>query len=353
MNRPAPWFSLFLLAATVGTVAAADEQGPVEVVLESSLATGGDQIRQFAFDADDATFFESDAAPGDDDSFTLRLDAPALVKSVEVVTGKPDGSGALQSGILEFSEDGEAFEEETPFRDGRAKAEPNRQIQAIRVRPDAGGEHPLVIREIIVDSDPKTRTFVNPVEITVDVADAPEMKEWAEAAARTCERWYDRINELLKSDDYKPAHSIRMVLKNGINVPAMAGGRRITGSVKWFKDHPDDVGAMIHETTHIVQRYRGRGNPGWLVEGVADYVRFFHYEPENIGRFNPKTARYDASYRVSARFLAYLVDKYDEDLVLKLNKAMREGSYNDDLFKEFTGKSLADLGEEWRAAIQE
>ena len=43
---------------------------------------------------------------------------------------------------------------------------------------------------------------------------------------------------------------------------------------------------MIHETCHVVQRYRGRGNPGWLVEGVADYVRFFVYEPGKAGPVN-------------------------------------------------------------------
>ena len=49
--------------------------------------------------------------------------------------------------------------------------------------------------------------------------------------------------------------------------------------MKYFKANPDDIGAMVHETVHCVQLYRGRGNPGWLVEGVADYVRFFKYEP--------------------------------------------------------------------------
>lgn len=351
MPRPALWLSM-LPALAIGISATADEQAPVEAVLESTLVTEADHVRQCAFDGDDATYFQSNDAPGEADSFTMRLDEPVLVKSVVVLTGKPDGSGAIASGVLELSEDGEVFDDEAPFQNGEARAEPDRKIQAIRVRPDAGRDHPLVIREIIVDSEPEIRRFVNPVEITIDVSDAPEMKEWAETAARTCERWYDRINELLESDGYKPVRSIQMVLKNELRVPAMAGGRRITGSVKWFKDHPDDVGAMIHETAHIVQRYRSRNTPSWLVEGVADYVRFFHYEPDNIGRFNPKTARHDSSYRVSARFLAYLVDQYDEDLVLKLNKAMREGSYNEELFEELTGKPLQELGEEWRASIQ-
>src|SRR5690606_31239324 len=125
----------------------------------------------------------------------------------------------------------------------------------------------------------------------------------------------------------------------------------IVGSVEYFRRHQDDMGAMVHETAHVVQSYRGRGNPGWLVEGVADYIRFVVYEPENIGGFNPRRARHDQSYRTSARFLSYVTDKYDKEIVKKLNKAMREGEYREELWQEYTGKSLADLGAEWYDSI--
>ena len=82
------------------------------------------------------------------------------------------------------------------------------------------------------------------------------------------------------------------------------------------------VGAMVHETVHCVQNYRGRGLPGWLVEGIADYVRFWKYEPGKAGRLTPERARYDGSYRVTAAFLAYVSDKYDPKLVTKLNAEM-------------------------------
>ena len=333
-------------------VARAFADGAPTAVVESTLATDSDKIRQFAFDGDDDTFYASKDAPGAEDSFTLVLNEPVVVKSVAVQTGKPDGGEALGSGTLQTSEDGAAFQDAASFENGVAKAEPGRRIKAIRILPGKADGHPLVIREIKIDSDPKVQTFAYPVEIVVDVTEAPEMKDWAEKAARTCEKWYGHINEQLKSDGYKPIHLIRMNLRNNIRVPAMAGGGRITGSVKWFKDHPDDVGAMIHETVHIVQSYHSRKNPGWLVEGVADYIRFFQYEPENIGRFNTKAARFDGNYRVSARFINYVSEKYDKDLVLKLNKAMRAGDYSEDLFKEYTGKTLPELDEEWRASLQ-
>lgn len=348
---PRPFLAILLLSTT----ALADDptkSKPVVAVVESTLATDGDKIRQFAFDGDKATYFASKGNPGEADSFTLVLDRPASVKSIVVETGKPDGSDAIEGGTVEVSDDGKTFRTLAKFENGSARTEPAGTVKAIRIKPAAGATRPLAIREIALDSDPAVATFAYPVEFVVDVSEAPDMKAWAEAAARTCERWYGPLNEALKSDGYRPIHLVRMTLKNDINVPAMAGGGRITGSVKWFKAHPDDVGAMIHETVHIIQRYRSRNNPGWLVEGLADYIRFFEYEPGKIGPLNVPRARYDRSYRVTARFLDYVTEKYDKALVLKLNKAMREGTYKEELFKDLTGKTVQELDEEWRASLK-
>ncbi len=328
-------------------------EAPVGAVVESTLATAGERIRQHAFDGDDATAYATEAAGEGEHAVALAFDEPVLVGSVEVRTGGDDGAGRLDAGTLEGSEDGKAFAKLADFREGTAKAEPKRKLKAVRVVPGEDAKGPLVVREFLVDSEPEVRRFAYPVEIVVDELDAPGLRGWAEKAARECERFYDRINEALRSDGYQPPRVIRMSLKDDVDVPAYAGGGRITGSVKWFKEHPDDVGAMIHETTHIVQNYRGRRNPnpGWLVEGVADYVRFVLYEPENIGGLDPERAKYDDSYRVTARFLDHIVKKYDADFVLKLNRAMREGKYSDDLFKEATGKTKEELGAEWKASL--
>ena len=351
-GRTRPFLAILLIAAPA-LADDAPKAKPVEAVVESTLATASDQIRQLAFDGDDATFFASKDNPGDKDSFTLVLDAPVVVKSIDVRTGKADGSDKLDAGTLEASADGKEFRDLAKFRDGSAKAEPGgKAIKAIRIKPGADASHPLTIREIALDSEPRVATFAHPVEFTVDVSDSPEMKEWAEKAARLCERWYPRITEELKTDGYKPPRQVTMRITTTYNGVAMAGGGRITGSTKFFKAHPDDLGAMVHETAHIIQRYRSRNNPGWLVEGVADYVRFFKFEPGKIGPINAQRARYNASYRTTAAFLNYVAEKYDKALVLKLNKAMREGKYKEELFKELTGKTVQELDEEWRAALK-
>jgi hypothetical protein len=329
---------------------------PVAAMVESTLGTASKQIRQLAFDGDPTTFFASTENPGAADHFTLVIDKPVSLKRLTIITGKPNGADKLESGTVALSADGKTFDEAAKFANGTAKAEPDgRLIQAVRITPSGDLTHPLVIRELTIESEPSIATFRYPVEFVVDVSDSPDLKSWADKAARECERYYPMINEELKSEGYKPPQVVTLTLSSRYNGVAAASGSRITGAVKFFKAHPDDVGAMIHETCHVVQQYRGRRtnrNPGWLVEGVADYVRFFKYEPGKIGPINADRAHYNGSYRVTAAFLAYTAEKYDKQLVLKLNTLMREGNYKDEIFKEFTGKSLDELDDEWRASLK-
>jgi hypothetical protein len=325
----------------------------VAATIETTLSTSGDQIRQFAFDGDESTYFASKENLGSKDHFTLVFDRPVAVRSIAVMTGRPKGGDALDDATLESSGDGKKYEPIAKFARGVGRAMlRDKQIRAIRIRSIGDRKHPLTIREFVIESTPAVAIFRYPVEFVVNVTDAPEMKAWAEKVARICERAYPMINEELRSDGFKPPHLVRMRLTSRYDGVAYAGGGQITGSVKYFKDHPDDVGAMVHETAHVVQRYRTRGNPGWLVEGIADYVRFFKYEPGKIGPINPRRARYNGSYRVTAAFLAYLTAKYDREIVRKLNKAMREGEYEEAIFKRLTGKSVQELGEEWRATLR-
>src|ERR1043166_9086564 len=100
--------------------------------------------------------------------------------------------------------------------------------------------------------------------------------------------------------------------------------------------------------------------PGWLVEGIPDYIRWFKYEPESHGaddlwmkRQNFSRVRYDGSYRITANFLNWASEKYDKDLVVKLNAAARRGTYSDDLWKTCTGKTAPELGDEWREQLRQ
>ncbi len=344
-------FLMFLVpAAVMGGGGEKPEAPCVAATIETGLTTDSTHIREFAFDGDPATFFASTQNAGASDHFTLVFDSPVAVESIAIATGRPDGSDRLTPATIEVSTDGKAFDPPRPLPAGQKVSNPiEPKLKAVRFRPGTDMKHALVLREITIKSSPQAGVFQYPVEVAVNVADAPEMKEWAEKTARICERAYPMINQELKSDGFKPASLIKMSLKKSYRGVAAAGGGNITGSVKYFKDHPADVGAMVHETVHIVQRYRKRGNPSWLVEGVADYVRFFKFEPGKLGKINAERAHYNQSYRVTAAFLAYLVEKYDPKTVLKLNQSMREGNYEPEIFKQLTGKNVEDLDSEWRA----
>jgi hypothetical protein len=91
---------------------------------------------------------------------------------------------------------------------------------------------------------------------------------------------------------------VKVVFKKNMDGVAYTSNKTITIAADWVKKHPDDYGMVVHELTHVVQSYKrpGRGT-GWLVEGIADYIRFFQYEPGKIGPINARRARYDGSYR--------------------------------------------------------
>ncbi|GAB4453848.1 MAG: hypothetical protein OHK0029_07450 [Armatimonadaceae bacterium] len=190
-------------------------------------------------------------------------------------------------------------------------------------------------------------------DVTTDVSAAPETREWADKAAVLVREWFPHVCQLLATDSFNPPRTIRLVFKPNIGAPAYAAGDTITVDSNWITQHPDDFGMMIHELTHIIQAYPGGGNkPGWLVEGIADYVRWWRYEPEAPRpRINPETAKYTDSYRTTAAFLAWVSFKYDRGLVRQLDSALRQKTYRPEIFTERTGKSLDALWDEYKATL--
>jgi hypothetical protein len=54
---------------------------------------------------------------------------------------------------------------------------------------------------------------------------------------------------------------------------------------------------------------------------------------------------------VTARFLNYVAEKYEKDLVRKLNAAMRQGEYTPDIWPRRTKKTVQQLGDEWNESL--
>ena len=207
---------------------------------------------------------------------------------------------------------------------------------------------PAAAQAVQEQHSPVARQF----EFTIDTADTPELKEWADKLRPEIEKWYPRIVEYLPSDGYSAPRKFTITFKNMEGV-AYTSGTSVICAAAWFKAHPDDQGAVIHELAHVVQQYRGRRNPGWLVEGVADYVRWFKYEPPTKRpRPNPARAKYTDSYRTTAAFLEYVAANHDHEIAVRLNEAMREGRYHPDLWTEYTGHTVDALWAEYMKTLQ-
>jgi len=340
-------------------VAAAAEEGkkaaearPKLARVETDLPTHKDLVPQLAFDGDARTFFLSDRPGKAGETFTLALPAPAKIKQIAVLTGKPDGTDALDAGVLETSADGAKFTEAATFKAGVAKAElGDKQLKAIRLRLTADGAAPLAVREIQLDAQPPVPTLKYPVQIVLDATEVPDLRDWCQKVRDVAEEFYPVAAETLRDEGYRPPRRIDLVFKKSNKGIAGTGGTRIVCSDGWFRAHPKDVGAIIHETIHVVQSYP-KYDPVWLVEGVADYVRYYVFEPDSPRRpVDRNRIRYQDGYGTTAAFLDWIVRTQDKEIVRRLNKALRTAQYNEGLFKEATGKDLATLWDEFKQSL--
>jgi hypothetical protein len=123
--------------------------------------------------------------------------------------------------------------------------------------------------------------------------------------------------------------------------PGVTGGLTITLSERWFREHPDDVGCVLHELTHAYMRAPDYdASTIWLIEGIADYVRdvlgfdtswtFAHFEP----------GKATAGYQTTADLLAWLEGRRP-GAVSELSRRLADGSYRESVFTEVGGAPLA------------
>lgn len=216
-------------------------------------------------------------------------------------------------------------------------------IVALFVGLSSGQDDPLA-RHVYPLSKPLPVPVIN-----VDTSDIPTAKAWGDKAKEVVIAWYPMVTSLLATETWKAPKEINIVIKKEISAPAWAAGNTITVSGKWITEHPDDLGVMVHELTHIVQSYpRNKVDTGWLVEGIADYVRWWRYEPEAPRpRINPEKAKYTDAYRTTAYWLAWVSRKYDMRLVPALDGALRKGDDPMPIFEKFTKKKADELWKEF------
>lgn len=201
-------------------------------------------------------------------------------------------------------------------------------------------------------------------KIIIDTSETPELTEWTRTElAPMLKEWYPRLIKLLDSRGYEPPVKFSVFFDSDMEGVAATGGTKITCAAKWVGGNlkGEALGAIFHEMVHVVQQYGvipegSQKPPGWLVEGMTDYLRFFIFEPQTNGaritKNNIKNARYDGSYRITAAFLNWVSEKHGKDFVTKLNAGIREGRYGEELWKQLSGHTVHELGEAWKSDLE-
>lgn len=224
---------------------------------------------------------------------------------------------------------------------------------------------PKIIKQVFASKDKQ-------FHYTLDASEAPDLQEWSSKnLIPVLDEWYPKIIAMLPVDGVVPSHEITFTLKDTTRVPGMGGvpayasGNSVVFNANFMRAQKsgEAIGAGIHEVVHVVQ-FGGRRErqaqavghlrpPTWVTEGVADYIRWFLYEPQSKGAEitlrNVHQAKYDDSYRVTANFFDWVIKNHEKDLMRKLNLATNTG-YSENLWKEWTGKTLPELGADWKQA---
>jgi hypothetical protein len=205
------------------------------------------------------------------------------------------------------------------------------------------------------EKKPEARAPVHLEKVTIilegeEVLKQEGIHEWAGKAARIVTEYYPKFDKLLESEGFIPPKEMSIVFRKMEGV-AFASGNQIVISADWIRRQPGDFGMVAHELVHVIQNYSGRGQgraPGWVTEGIADYVRHAHFEPDVLMRpVNPSRIRYTDQYQITAGFFMWIEHVYDKEFVTKLNRHARQRTYSDDLFEKYNGKPLDDLWAEY------
>jgi hypothetical protein len=178
-----------------------------------------------------------------------------------------------------------------------------------------------------------------PVKVTTDVSQVPDLAGWAAKAKTLVEEWHPKAAALLATPGFTPPGELTLVFEKDKKGVADASGTTIRIAADWIRKHPDDWGMVVHEMTHVIQSYPG-GTPGWVTEGIADWVRYVKYENQPIPPKGRRGKSYKEAYRTAAQFLAWIAARKDPGIVEALNAAARGKTWRDAIFRERTGQEL-------------
>jgi hypothetical protein len=186
----------------------------------------------------------------------------------------------------------------------------------------------------------------------LDSAQRKALEAWSGLLARLADGWWRTITTRLASPGFTPADQITIDFDE-IHIPgapALTHGSVIEvdarGLLARLRD-PDALAMIAHEMVHVAQRYPHA--PGWLVEGIADYMRYYVLIPDDPSRaFQAKGATWHDGYQASAGFLDW-AEQGHPGTITRINAALRAGEDGEALLRETVGQPLPQA---WAAYIE-
>lgn len=167
------------------------------------------------------------------------------------------------------------------------------------------------------------------------------------------ERFFATYPKMLEHFNPKATKNVTIIFSDAdTDHPAHAVNNEITLFTKFFTKpvRDKDIDVIVHEGFHLIQAYpESKDTPGWVVEGIADYVREV-YGLSNAasgwalpGTLDDRGDKYQASYRTTARFLLWLDKNVKKNIVEALDDKCRNAAYTSEIWKKLTNKTIDQL----------
>lgn len=186
------------------------------------------------------------------------------------------------------------------------------------------------------------KTDIKKLIVNLDYSETPHLEKWGEDAKQLLLDWIPKISNLLEDKNFPD--EINLVFQKSEEGIAYADSNKIVVSSHWIEKYPDDIGLIVHEGVHVVQLYPSF-HPGWLTEGIADYIRWHLYEKKQLDWFplSKNEKGWEDAYQATGGFLLWLTIEKNPNIVKILHSAMKTESYSDSIFNENCGNDLPKL----------
>jgi hypothetical protein len=158
------------------------------------------------------------------------------------------------------------------------------------------------------------------------------------------EIWYPKMATQLgwPATPLRSTFTLSSKANSGYYGAYVTGGDQMVISEEWLRDNvnrPAGQDIFIHEGMHVVQQYQG--TPGWIVEGMADWFKYYTYN--NITTTNPTAYTYMNGYERAGYFFDWISKQYKLPNFTKDLTAAATAGYSHDFFIQQTGKPIGEL----------